>query len=141
MFSSVRARIYHRVLYSIYALSLAVSVSLWFVAIRAPLWLDETVSYFWVNGGFAELISRQGWPTVPAYSFVLWLWTKVMGAGASTLRILSVLAMLGAVYLLFRAARELFTKDEEKDLATIAAVVFCVNPIVIFAAVDVRPYA
>jgi hypothetical protein len=83
MFSSARARIYHRVLYALYALSLAVSVSLWFVAIRAPLWLDETVSYFWINGGFPQLISRQGWPAVPAYSFVLWLWTKVVGTGAT----------------------------------------------------------
>ncbi len=126
---------------ALYALSLAASISLWFIAIRAPLWLDETVSYFWIKGGFRELISRQGWPTVPAYSFVLWLWTKMLGTGEITLRILSILAMLGAVYLLYRAARELFDTESEKDVAIIAAVVFCLNPIVIFAAIDVRPYA
>lgn len=126
-----------RVLYAIYALTLAVSVSIWFIAIRAPLWLDETVSYFLIKGGFSEIMSRQGWPNVPAYSYILWLWTKIMGTGEIALRILSILAMLGAVYLLYRAARELF----DRDVAIIAAVVFCLHPVVIFAAIDVRPYA
>jgi hypothetical protein len=40
-------------------------------------------------------------------------------------------------YLLYRAARELF----DQDVALIAAIVFCLHPIIIFAAIDVRPYA
>lgn len=126
-----------RLEYTIYALALALSICVWFVAIRAPLWLDETISFFLVKGGFAEIMSRQGWPDVPVYSYVLWLWTKVMGTGEITLRVSSVLIMLGAVYLLYRAARELF----DRDVALIAAVVFCLHPIVIYAAIDVRPYA
>src|SRR6202012_4561829 len=61
----------------------------------------------------------------------------VMGAGEFMLRTSSVLPMLAAVYLLYRAARELF----ERDVAIIAAIVFCLHPIIIFAAIDVRPYA
>ena len=60
-----------------------------------------------------------------------------MGTGEITLRLSSVLIMLGAVYLLYRAARELF----DRDVALIATVVFCLHPIVIYAAIDVRPYA
>jgi hypothetical protein len=45
--------------------------------------------------------------------------------------------MLGAVFLLYRAARELF----DRDVALIAAIVFCLHPIIIFAAIDIRPYA
>lgn len=126
-----------RVLYAVYGLVLAVSISVWFVAIRSPLWLDETVSYFLIKGGFREIMSRQGWPTVPAHSYILWLWTKFAGTSEIALRIPEILAMLGAVYLLYRAARELFGKD----LALIAVILFCVHPIVIFAAIDVRPYA
>ena len=85
-----------RLEYTIYALALALSICVWFVAIRAPLWLDETISFFLVKGGFAEIMSRQGWPDVPVYSYVLWLWTKVMGTGEITLRVSSVLIMLGA---------------------------------------------
>jgi uncharacterized membrane protein len=54
--------------------------------------------------------------------------------------------MLGAVYLLYKAARGLFgsddnEKDNKKDVALIAAIIFCIHPLVIFAAIDVRPYA
>jgi hypothetical protein len=132
---------YPRAPYAIYALSLAVSISLWFIALRAPLWLDETVSYFQIKGGFSEIMVRAGWPSVPAYSYILWLWTKLMGTGEIALRILSILAMLVAVLLLFCAARDLFYRSGDKDAAAIGAVIFCLNPLVIFAAIDVRPYA
>ena len=123
--------------YTIYALALAIAISTWFIVFRAPLWLDETVSLFLIKGGFAGIMSRQVWPDAPAYSCLLWLWTKVMGTGETMLRISSVLPMLAAVYLLYRAARELF----DRDVAIIAAIVFCLHPIIIFAAIDVRPYA
>jgi hypothetical protein len=124
-------------LHAIYALALAVSISTWFIAIRAPLWLDETVSFFVIKGGFAEIFSRQGWPGVPAYPYFLWLWVKAVGTSEIALRTSSVVAMLGAVYLLYRSARELFYWD----VAVIAAVVFCLHPIVNTESIDVRPYA
>src|SRR5271163_5325021 len=103
----VRRYILDRLQYPIYGLALALSISVWFVAIRAPLWLDETVSFFLIKGGFPGIMSRQVWPDAPAYSFLLWLWTKAMGTGELMLRVSSVLPMLAAVYLLCRAAREL----------------------------------
>jgi NADH:ubiquinone oxidoreductase subunit 6 (subunit J) len=136
------------VLYAIYALVLAVSISVWFVAIRAPLWLDETVSYALIDGRFGDIFSRQGWPGVPIYYDILWLWTKITGTSEIALRISSILAMLGAVYLLFSAARELFGSDDndnerenKNDLALIAAIIFGIHPLIIFASIDVRPYA
>ena len=77
--------------YALYAVALAVSISTWFLAIRAPLWLDETISFFIIKGGFSEIISRQGWPGVPAYPYLLWLWVKAVGTGEVALRISSVL--------------------------------------------------
>ena len=126
-----------RVLYPIYALALAVSISVWFIAIRAPLWLDETHSFFVIKAGFSEINSRMGWPIVPIYPYILWLSSKVIGTSEIALRVPSILAMLGAVYLLYLAARELF----DRDVAIITAVVFCLHPIVIFASIDARPYA
>jgi hypothetical protein len=132
-----RLFIQDRVLYSIYALALGVSISVWFIAIRAPLWLDETHSFFVIKAGFSEIVSRMGWPIVPVYPYILWLWARVMGTGEIALRISSILAMLGAMYLFYCAARELF----DRDVAVIAALLFCLHPIAIFAAIDVRPYA
>jgi uncharacterized membrane protein len=122
---------------ALYGLALAVSISVWFIAIRAPLWLDETISFFQIKGRFSEIMARQGWPAVPVYSFILWPWVRLVGSSEIALRIPSILAMLGAVYLLYRAARQLF----ERDVALIAAVVFCLHPIVVSASIDVRPYA
>jgi dolichyl-phosphate-mannose-protein mannosyltransferase len=121
----------------VYALAVVVAVSLWFLAIRAPLWLDETHSFFVIKAGFAEIMPRMGWHVYPVYPYILWLCSKIMGTDEIALRIPSILAMLGAVYLLYRAARELF----DRDVAIIVAVVFCLHPIVIFASIDVRPYA
>jgi uncharacterized membrane protein len=123
--------------YTIYSLAVAISIGTWFIAIRAPLWLDETVSIFLIKGGWNGIMSRQIWPDAPAYSCLLWLWTKAMGTSELILRVSSVLPMLAATYLLYRAARELF----DQDVALIAAIVFCLHPIIIFAAIDVRPYA
>ena len=123
--------------YAIYAVALGVSISTWFIALRAPLWLDETLSFFVIKGGFSEILPRQGWPGVPAYPYLLWLWVKMAGTGEIALRISSVLTMLGAVYLLYRSARELF----EWDVAVIAAVVFCLHPVIVSESIDVRPYA
>jgi hypothetical protein len=125
-----------RVHYAVYGAALAVSISTWFVAIRAPLWLDETISMFLIRDGFSG-IARQMWPDSPAYSYLLLLWTTVMGTSEIMLRLSSILPMLGAVLLLYCSARKLF----ERDVALIAAIIFAVDPITVFAAIDVRPYA
>lgn len=126
----------NRVQYAAYAVALAVSISTWLVAIRAPLWLDETISLFLIKGGFRG-ITRQMWPDAPAYSYLLLLWTKVMGTSEIALRISSILPMLGAGGLLYCSARKLF----ERDLALMATILFCIDPIVVFASIDVRSYA
>jgi 4-amino-4-deoxy-L-arabinose transferase-like glycosyltransferase len=125
-----------RLFYLIYLLALAASVSLWFLAIRSPLWVDETYSYWQISAGFSGILARQI-ISFPAYSYILWFSTKFIGTSEIALRIPSILAVLGAAYLLYLAARELF----ESDIAFIAAIVFCIHRIVVFEAIDARPYA
>ena len=120
-----------------YALVLTTSIAIWLLAIRAPLWLDETISYFIIKKRLSEVLSRQSWPGVPAYYFLLWLWTRIVGTSEIELRMLSVLAMLAAVALLYLAARKMF----ELDVAVIVAIIFSLHPFVASEAIDVRPYA
>lgn len=122
--------------YGIYALAFVISISIWFPAIRAPLWQDETGSWWQISAGLSHIWARQG-IAFPAYTYILWLSTKIIGTSEIALRVPSILAMLGAVYLFYRAARELFKRDG----ALIATIIFCLDPIVIFEAADVRPYA
>ncbi len=121
-----------RAQYAIYGLALAASISIWFFAIRAPLWLDETHSFWQISAGFWQIMPRRG-GLPPAYYFILWLNTKIIGTSEIALRIPSVLAMLAAVYLLYGAARELF----DRDVALVTAAVFCVHPLVVFGSASV----
>jgi len=125
-----------RVLYAIYAAAVAAGISVWFLAIRAPLWLDETSSFWQISAGFRNILPRRGLVSA-AYPYILWLFTRVTGTSEVGLRILSVVAMMGAVYLLYRAAEELFGRE----IAFIAAAIFAIHPLVIFSSIDARPYA
>src|SRR5580658_7714384 len=95
-----------------YGLALLACLSVWFLAIRAPLWTDETLSYWQIAGGFKQIWSRsiQG-NSFAAYAYVLWLTKVLFGSSEFVLRIPSIIAMLAAVYLFYRCARELFAWD------------------------------
>lgn len=121
-----------------YGVLLALSISIWFLAIRAPLWLDETGSYWQISGGFSQIWPRQAMALAfPAYSYLLWCWSRLFGTGEAALRCLSISAMLAAAYIFYLCARELF----DRELSAVALIVFLIDPLVAFEAVDIRPYA
>ena len=117
-------------------LALCASIAAWFSTIRSALWLDETVSYWQISGGFWRIWERQG--LSPAgYPYILWATKSLFGSNEIVIRMPSVLAMLAATYVLYLIAREFFSSD----IAAIVTVIFCLHPTVAFAAVDARPYA
>ena len=117
-------------------LALCASIAAWFSSIRSALWLDETISYWQISGGFWRIWSRRGLSS-PAYAYILWATNRLFGSNEIVLRMPSVLAMVAATYVLYLIAREFFSSD----IAAIVAVIFCLHPTVSFAAVDARPYA
>jgi hypothetical protein len=122
----------------VYPVALLASLSIWLLALRAPLWLDETLAYWQVSGGFWKIWSRsQQMPSSIGYLYTLWVAKSILGSQEIALKIPSTLAMLGAVYLLFRIARELF----DQEIAFLTCVLFCLEPNVVFAATDALPYA
>ena len=120
-----------------YGVAILVCLSVWFLAVRAPLWTDETLSYWQIAGGFKQIWARsvQG-NSFAAYAYILWLTKTLFGNRELVLRIPSILAMLGAVYVFYRCARELF----DWDVSLIATVLFILPRGIAFAAIDVRPY-
>ena len=113
-------------------------LTVWFLAIRAPLWTDETLSYWQIAGGVKQIWARsvQG-NSFAAYAYILWFTKKIFGDKEIVLRIPSILAMLAAVYVFYRSARELFTWD----VSLFATMTFAIPQGIAFAAIDVRPYA
>ena len=121
-----------------YPVALVASLSIWFLAIRAPLWLDETLAYWQVSGGFGKVWSRSAlMPSSIGYLYTLWVAKSILGSSEIALKIPSTLAMLGAVYFLFRAARDLF----DLEFAFLSCIFFILEYNVVFAATDARPYA
>lgn len=123
--------------YAMYVLALVVSICNWLPGIRASLWLDETGTFWVIEKGFREIWSRGSYLHFPTYYYILWFGTKLIGTSEAALRVPSVLAMAGAVYLLYLAARELFARE----VALIAAIIFSLHPIVMQESIDARPYA
>jgi uncharacterized membrane protein len=122
----------------VYPLALLATLSLWLLAIRAPLWLDETLAYWQISGGFTKIWSRSAqMPSSFTYLYILWFAKSILGSSEIALRVPSMLAMLGAAYTLFRSARELFNEE----IAYISCILFSIHLFVIFAANDARPYA
>ena len=121
-----------------YPVALLASLSIWLLALRAPLWLDETLAYWQVSGGFWKIWSRSAlMPSSIGYLYTLWAAKSILGSQEIALKIPSTLAMLGAVYFLFRSARELF----DQEIAFLVCIFFALESNVVFAATDARPYA
>lgn len=122
----------------VYPAALLASLSIWFLAIRAPLWLDETLSYWQVSGGFAKVWSRSTlMPSSIGYLYTLWFAKSILGSSAIALKVPSSIALLAAVFVLFRTARELYGLET----AYLTCIFFSLEGNVAFAATDARPYA
>lgn len=130
-----RSKVLHTL---IYLLALLTSISIWFLPIHAPLWLDETGSYWMISGGLHRLwVLRFTGLIFPAYYYLLWAWTKLFGHSEVILRSLSILAMLIAAWFVYRAAREIFNRQT----SLIAVILFSLHFTTFYVAVDIRPYA
>lgn len=121
---------------AIYAIALLASIEIWFALFRAPLFLDETGTYWHISAGLSQIWPRQ-YLNFPAYEYILWLFTRILGTSEAALRAPSLLAMVGAAWLMYRIARELC----DRDVAVLSTIIFCIHPIIVFASVNVRPYA
>ncbi len=117
---------------------LGAAVFLWILPIRSAFWADETVTYWIVRGGAADLIRRCTiWPHSILYAAILWAFERIGGHSEAWLRLPSLAAMAVAAWLLYRLARELY----DRETALSAATLFALTSFIAAAACDARPYA
>ena len=122
----------------LYLLALVASISVWFLPIHAPLWLDETGTYWMISGGLHRIWAYRIVDLIfPAYYYLLWAWTRIFGHSEVILRSFSILAMLTAAWFVYLAAREIFNRQT----SLIAVILFSLHFTTFYVAVDVRPYA
>ena len=114
-------------------------VALWIRPITSSLWLDETGTWWVINGSAREVVQRaesvQG--QSPFYYLILWLSKGAIGHSEIALRLPSLVFSIAAVVFVYLLARRLI----DSECARIAVIAFIVWPQVAFEASDARPYA
>jgi 4-amino-4-deoxy-L-arabinose transferase-like glycosyltransferase len=121
------------------ALFVLAAVVLWLPPLRSSLWLDETGTVWTIKDGLGRAFGRaldfQG--QSPLYYAVALLTRALFGRSELALRVPSILALLGATFVVARIGRRLF----DVETGRIAALAFACTSSVAFAAADARPYA
>ncbi len=103
-----------------------------------PLWWDEGYSAWFATHSLARMAALTAEDIhPPLYYALLHLWTRVAGAGPLSLRLLSVMAGVAAIPLMFAAARRVLGS---RRAALIAAGLLAVNPLHVFYSQEVRMY-
>jgi mannosyltransferase len=126
--------------YFVIVVGLLSVLAVWIPPMRSSLWLDETGTFWVIQGSFREMVHRaldfQG--QFPLYHIFLWSWAKLAGTSEFSLRLPSLLAALLAAWLCYRLALRLFG---DVVVARLAGCIFLLLGPVAFAAADARPYA
>jgi uncharacterized membrane protein len=110
----------------------------WLPQLPASLGLDESLTYWVIEGGLIETLDRGvHFQSQAGYYVLLWLWAQVAGTSEIALRLPSTLAAIGACYGVARLGTAL-TRDRE--IGTIAAIIFASTTIAFREAPDARSY-
>lgn len=117
----------------------AVIWRIWWRPVHSSLWLDECVTYWMVKDGWSEMLHRSAEFSGgnPFYYIIVQKFVDLLGPSELSLRLPSLLAMLGAAGFVFRIARRWM----DVDTALYAIVFFAGNNIVQFEARNARTYA
>jgi len=122
----------------LWAITFVSGAVLWLRPIASSFWEDELVTWWVIDGSFREMLHRsyalQGQSAL--YYPLAWL-VRHVGDKEWVLRLPSVVAMVVAVYLLFRLATRLL----DRELGRVAVLAFVLWPGIAFEASNARPYA
>jgi len=102
-------------------------------------WYDEAITHGIVAGGLGHVISTvpRTESTPPLYYLLVWLWSRLFGAGEAGLRSFSALCGTLTIPLVWAAGRRL----AGERVALIAALLTAVNPLLFWYSQEARSYA
>jgi 4-amino-4-deoxy-L-arabinose transferase-like glycosyltransferase len=123
---------------------LALTVRLVGISLR-PIWYDEAYSILFSEKGLGQMLYGTLAPTSAGsadihplgYYTLLWGWINVFGKSLIAVRMLSVLAGLATVYLVFQIASELF----DIQTAETSALITALAPFHVHYSQEIRMYA
>ena len=114
-------------------------VRLWLMPMTSSLWLDETTTYWSAYKGIGAALSRsQFWPGQNAvFSIIEAVAIRLAGHSEFVLRLPSLLAALGTVWLFLRLGTRLL----DRETAALSLVVFASSQEMFETTANARPYA
>ncbi len=95
-------------------------IRLWVMPLWNSFWLDETLTVWAIRGGFWKIF--QVVPSTPesiAFCVVEWLTGRLAGLHEATLRLPSLAAAIGALYIYYRLGVEFIDRSAGLSLAAL----------------------
>lgn len=113
--------------------------ALWLRPITSSLWVDETGTWWVIEGGLRQAIQRadavQGQSAL--YYVLLWAWTHVAGHSELALRVPSLVFSLISTWIVYLIAKRLL----DREAGLLAIITYAAWHQVVFEASNARPYA
>ena len=106
---------------------------------QQSFWLDEATTWGIVSHGVGHVLSTvpKTESTPPLYYVLVWLWSRVFGAGDVGLRSFSALCGTLTIPVMWAAGRRLASER----IGLVAALVTAVNPLLFWYSQEARTYA
>src|SRR5262249_40515495 len=114
-------------------------LALWLRPITSSLWVDETGTWWVIEGGLRQVVQRadavQGQSAL--YYVLLWAWAHVAGHSELALRIPSLVFSLMSTWIVYLIAKRVL----DREAGLLAIVTYAAWHQVVFEASNARPYA
>jgi hypothetical protein len=100
---------------------------------------DEAATLYVINGSFGDMLDgvARYESTPPLYYLLAWVWAQAFGTGEAGLRLLSALAGVATVPVVYAVGRTLASHR----IGLVAAAIVATNPYLVFYSQEVRSYA
>lgn len=129
------ARFHARYLWGI---TVVTGIGLWILPMLSSFWLDETVTWWVIEGDLETTIRRAfEYQQSPFYYVIAWGARMTFGSSEFAVRLPSLVFAACAGWLLFRLAARL----HDREVARLVVLAFVASPWMAYAASDARPYA